>query len=186
MLTEGECVMALVPHGARRRRLVLSKDPLLYVGLIRGGRMSDQSQHVGKGALASEPFGVALVDGEACLGVSASPRLVDWLESSTRASVFTTYQAGRLFFLGFNDQGRLSLFERHFDRCMGLCAQDDTLSTRTPIAKSGGFTMGRSRDKDTMAMTAFMYPASPTPRGTSTLTISRWTGTDAYLRQHVV
>ena len=46
---------------------LISKDPLLYVGLIRGGRMSDQSQHVGKGALASEPFGVALVDGEACL-----------------------------------------------------------------------------------------------------------------------
>jgi uncharacterized protein (TIGR03032 family) len=33
---------------------------------------------------------------------------------------FTTYQAGKLFFLGVKAEGRLSVFERTFARCMGL------------------------------------------------------------------
>jgi len=40
---------------------------------------------------------------------------------------FTTYQAGKLFFLGATAEGRLSLFERTFPRCMGLCADGDAL-----------------------------------------------------------
>lgn len=40
---------------------------------------------------------------------------------------FTTYQAGKLFFLGATAEGRLSLFERTFPRCMGLCADGDSL-----------------------------------------------------------
>ncbi|MEL6479613.1 MAG: TIGR03032 family protein [Pseudomonadota bacterium] len=33
---------------------------------------------------------------------------------------FTTYQAGKLFFIGLQPDGRLSVFERTFSRCMGL------------------------------------------------------------------
>jgi len=40
---------------------------------------------------------------------------------------FTTYQAGKLFLLGNQENGRLSAFERTFNRCMGLAAVDDTL-----------------------------------------------------------
>ncbi len=40
---------------------------------------------------------------------------------------FTTYQAGKLFLLGYQENGRLSAFERTFNRCMGLAAGDDTL-----------------------------------------------------------
>ena len=91
-------------------------------------------------------------------GVSASRGFVDWLRERHASLVFAT-SAGRLFFIGLNDQGRFSLFERHFDRCMGLCAQDDTFFyLNTHCAGFGGFTMGWSRDKDQMAMTAFMYP----------------------------
>lgn len=39
----------------------------------------------------------------------------------------TTYQAGKLFLLGLQPDGRLSVFERTFNRCMGLCATDQTL-----------------------------------------------------------
>lgn len=39
----------------------------------------------------------------------------------------TTYQAGKLFLLGLQPDGRLSVFERTFKRCMGLCATDQTL-----------------------------------------------------------
>jgi uncharacterized protein (TIGR03032 family) len=40
---------------------------------------------------------------------------------------FTTYQAGKLFLIGLQSNGRLSIFERTFNRCMGLAAADHTL-----------------------------------------------------------
>ncbi len=40
---------------------------------------------------------------------------------------FTTYQAGKLFLLGRNPAGRLSVFERTFSRCMGLWGNGQTL-----------------------------------------------------------
>jgi uncharacterized protein (TIGR03032 family) len=35
---------------------------------------------------------------------------------------FTTYQIGKLFFLGLKPNQELSVFERTFNRCMGLCS----------------------------------------------------------------
>ena len=40
---------------------------------------------------------------------------------------FTTYQAGKLFFVGSQNNGRLSIFERTFARSMGLWANDQTM-----------------------------------------------------------
>jgi len=37
---------------------------------------------------------------------------------------FTTYQTGKMFLLGRQPDGRLSVFERTFNRCMGLCTGD--------------------------------------------------------------
>ncbi len=45
------------------------------------------------------------------------PELLARLGSSI---AFTTYQAGKLFFLGVKQEGRLAVFERTFARCMGL------------------------------------------------------------------
>ncbi len=40
-----------------------------------------------------------------------------------RASLaFTTYQTGKLFLIGLQTDGKFSVFERTFERCMGLCA----------------------------------------------------------------
>ena len=40
---------------------------------------------------------------------------------------FTSAQAGKLFLVGLRDDGGLSVFERTFERCMGLCAAGGTL-----------------------------------------------------------
>lgn len=44
----------------------------------------------------------------------------EWLARSGASLVFTTYQASKVFFLGTKDNGRLSVFERTFARCMGI------------------------------------------------------------------
>src|SRR5438874_928643 len=54
----------------------------------------------------------------------ASRQFASWLREQRVSIAFTTYQAGKLFLIGLQDDGRLSVFERTFDRCMGLCAAD--------------------------------------------------------------
>jgi uncharacterized protein (TIGR03032 family) len=43
-----------------------------------------------------------------------------WLAAQNCSIAFTTYQAGKLFLIGLKPSGGLSVFERTFDRCMGL------------------------------------------------------------------
>ncbi|MEO1091108.1 MAG: TIGR03032 family protein [Pseudomonadota bacterium] len=43
-----------------------------------------------------------------------------WLAGEGASLAFTTYQAGKLFLIGLQPDGRLSIFERTFARCMGL------------------------------------------------------------------
>lgn len=44
------------------------------------------------------------------------------------AIAFTTYQAGKFFLLGLKSDGKLSVFERTFARCMGLGVRADSRS----------------------------------------------------------
>ncbi len=44
----------------------------------------------------------------------------EWLARMGASLAFTTYQAGKVFFVGTKADGRLSVFERTFARCMGL------------------------------------------------------------------
>ena len=46
--------------------------------------------------------------------------LPDWLERHALGLAFTTYQTGKLFLLGRTPTGRLAVFERTFNRAMGL------------------------------------------------------------------
>jgi uncharacterized protein (TIGR03032 family) len=55
------------------------------------------------------------------LEILSSRGLPGWLAAADTSLAFTTYQAGKLFLLGRQPQGRLALFERTFPRCMGLC-----------------------------------------------------------------
>lgn len=65
------------------------------------------------------------------LEISCSRQFISWLESSGASLAFTTYQAGKLFLLGVNSASRLSVFERTFNRCMGLCGDAQTLYMST-------------------------------------------------------
>jgi uncharacterized protein (TIGR03032 family) len=58
--------------------------------------------------------------------ILASRGFAEWLHDAGVSLAFTTYQAGKLFFVGLHE-GRLSFFERTFNRCMGLCVHADTL-----------------------------------------------------------
>ncbi|MBI1405812.1 MAG: TIGR03032 family protein [Caulobacter sp.] len=49
----------------------------------------------------------------------------DWLARTGASLAFTTYQAGKLFFIGMGETGRIAVFERTFARCMGLAASAD-------------------------------------------------------------
>jgi len=61
------------------------------------------------------------------LELNASRQFVPWLAEQAISIGFTTYRAGKLFLVGMQDNGRLSIFERTFERCMGLCAHGNSL-----------------------------------------------------------
>ncbi len=48
-----------------------------------------------------------------------------WFAGADLSIAFTTYQAGKLFLIGRRLDGRLSVFERTFSRCMGLGVSGD-------------------------------------------------------------
>lgn len=61
------------------------------------------------------------------LKIETSRQFSSWLADSGNSLVFTTYQAGKVFLLGTNPQGELSMFERTLERCMGLAAGGTSL-----------------------------------------------------------
>lgn len=61
------------------------------------------------------------------LELTTSRGFENWLAEASVSIGFTTYQAGKLFLLGRQPSGRLSVYERTFERCMGLHATRDTL-----------------------------------------------------------
>jgi protein O-GlcNAc transferase len=65
------------------------------------------------------------------LEVRTSRHFVSWLAESRLSLAFTTYQTNRLFLVGTKPDGRLSVFERYFDRPMGLHATAERLYLST-------------------------------------------------------
>ena len=61
---------------------------------------------------------------EPWIEVTASREFPAWMGDHDVSLAFTTYQSGKLFLLGRKPQGNLSVFERTFNRCMGLWADD--------------------------------------------------------------
>jgi uncharacterized protein (TIGR03032 family) len=58
---------------------------------------------------------------EPALSIDTSRQFNAWLNEQNCAIALTTYQIGKLFLLGLKPSGELSVFERNFSRCMGLC-----------------------------------------------------------------
>jgi len=61
------------------------------------------------------------------LEISTSRQMLAWLAEQKLSLALTTYQVGKLFFLGLKENGELSVFERTFNRCMGLCTTGNGL-----------------------------------------------------------
>ncbi len=55
------------------------------------------------------------------LEMSTSRQMLSWLAEQKLSIAFTTYQVGKLYFIGLKPDNGLSVFERSFNRCMGLC-----------------------------------------------------------------
>lgn len=63
----------------------------------------------------------------ATLELMGSRHFPGWLATQQASLAFTTYQSGKLFLLGLQPDGRLSVFERTFNRCLGLWSDGQTL-----------------------------------------------------------
>lgn len=61
----------------------------------------------------------------------ASRQFTSWLAESRVSLALTTYQAGKLFFVGLQPNSKLSIFERTFNRCMGLWSNGQTILMST-------------------------------------------------------
>lgn len=64
---------------------------------------------------------------EPAFAVHASRQFPEWLRERRVSLALTTYQSGKLFLIGLGREGRLSVFERSFNRCMGLWGDGQTL-----------------------------------------------------------
>jgi uncharacterized protein (TIGR03032 family) len=73
--------------------------------------------------------------GEA-FALTSSRHFPEWLASTGASIALTTYQAGKMFLLGVGLDGRLSVFERTFPRCMGLAVSEDGRSLALAIRHS--------------------------------------------------
>lgn len=61
------------------------------------------------------------------LELTGSRQFTSWLAQHNISLAFTTYQGGKVFFIGLQPSGQLSIFERTFNRCMGLWGNSSTL-----------------------------------------------------------
>ncbi len=68
---------------------------------------------------------------QSMLELQTSRQFVNFLAEQKIGLAITTYQAGKLFLLGARPDGRLWVFERTLERCMGLCVSDDTIDVAT-------------------------------------------------------
>ncbi len=59
------------------------------------------------------------------LEIAGSRNFTSWLRAQRASLAFTTYQSGKLFLIGTKPDGKLSVFERTFERCMGLSISPD-------------------------------------------------------------
>lgn len=61
------------------------------------------------------------------LEISTSRQFISWMAEQRISLGFSTYQTGKLFLIGIKQQDALSVFERTFERCMGLTVHGNSL-----------------------------------------------------------
>lgn len=70
-------------------------------------------------------------DNKPKLEIDGSRQFTSWLAEQNCSLSFTTYQAGKLFLIGLKQDAQLSVFERTFERCMGLYTHGNSLYMST-------------------------------------------------------
>ena len=63
--------------------------------------------------------------------LTTSRQFESWLAEQKINLAFTTYQVGKLFLVGIGPKGKLSIFNRTLERCMGLAYANGTLWVAT-------------------------------------------------------
>lgn len=61
------------------------------------------------------------------LEITTSRQFTNWMAEQGLSLGLSTYQAGKMFLIGLQPDGRLSLEERTLNRCMGMTVQGDSL-----------------------------------------------------------
>ncbi|MFO1169904.1 MAG: TIGR03032 family protein [Hyphomicrobiaceae bacterium] len=84
--------------------------------------------------------------------LTTSRSFTSWLARSGGALAFTTYQAGKVFFLGLKAGDRQSIHERTFARCMGLAVSADAqtllMATHYQLYRFDNLLKGGARTSD--------------------------------------
>ena len=83
-------------------------------------KKSTEKNPVTKKTATKVPAAAGAEAPEIKLEISGSRQFVSWLHEMNTSLIFTTYQTGKVFMIGLQESGRLSIFERTFNRCMGL------------------------------------------------------------------
>ena len=90
--------------------------------------MNDSRNQVGEATSAAQ---------KPWLKVQGSRYFIEWLAEQGISLAFTTYQTGKLFFVGRKPDSSISMFERTYNHCMGMWAAPDAktiwLSSRYQI-----------------------------------------------------
>ena len=63
--------------------------------------------------------------------ISTSRNFTGWLAGQQASLALTTYQTGKIFLLGLQPDGRLSIFERTLERVMGMHATAESIHVTT-------------------------------------------------------
>lgn len=140
----------MIAHGAGRRGKIAMARGVKHAMRMRPvpawrgpeGRLTcrDDADWLGKVGATKEPSeapvpgrdqAIEKTTSEAVAGpaleVLASPDFTTWLAEQGVSVAFTTYKAGKLFLVGLSNDSSLSIFERTFAQCMGLCASGSSL-----------------------------------------------------------
>ena len=105
-------VVTLSPQQSCELSYVMGAEKKPFTAIIQSKQPTSQRKHTMQNTdtSASPSF-----------EIMTSRHLLAWLAEQKLSIALTTYQIGKLFLLGLKGNGELSIFERTFNRCMGLC-----------------------------------------------------------------
>jgi len=73
----------------------------------------------------ARPSSPSMTSAAPAFEITTSRQLLSWMAEQQLSIALSTYQIGKLFSLGLKANGELAVFERTFNRCMGLCPSAD-------------------------------------------------------------